>query len=585
MESARRRHLRAAETVINQDDSSHTQARSWLHQTPLCGLLTILLSSCGGGGSDAPAPQAPPPPPPPVASAPTAPVDHLSFNRLSTNAGLSYVHGFSAFSPSTEAVAGVAVGDYDGDGWLDLYIAQGDTGLNLLYRNTSQNGEYSFEDVASAAGVAMLPDDKSSGPAFVDYDGDGDDDLFVGSIEYDDFKVFNNNGDGTFQDVTAATGLSTLIRENNVSVVFGDYDQDSDLDLFIAHWTFTENELPPGSPQFLWRNNGDGSFTDVTDETLIADAAISFDEDYSFTPNFADIDNDRDLDLLLVSDNDTSQVIINNGDQGGGLYTFSRITDEAVITDQAGMGAAVADFDNDGDLDWFVSSIEEQGNRDRSGNRFYRNEGNGIFVDSTNDTGVRSGYWGWASCAADFNNDGHLDLFHVNGIGTEAGTSEFVFDPSRLFIADGDGSFTEYSEELGIEDPRQGRGIVCFDGDRDGDVDIFIANNGDFPSLYRNDGGNSFNWINLKLLGNAPNTAAIGARIFVASDGFTQMREVSSGNNYVSQNPTEQHFGLDQLGAAPSVRVLWPDGTQTERFNVAANQRLQVTYPDSWSID
>ena len=176
-------------------------------------------------------------------------------------------------------------------------------------------------------------------------------------------------------------------------------------------------------------------------------------------------------------------------------------------------------------------------------------------------------------------------MIEGKGIGTEAGTSEFVFDPSRLFIANGDGSFTEYSQELGIDDPRQGRGIVCFDGDGDGDVDIFIANNGDFPSLYRNDGGNALNWLNVELAGASPNTAAIGARIFVASDGFTQMREVHNGNNYVSQNPCEQHFGLNQLGAASSIRVVWPDGTETERFNVSANQRIQVTYPDSWSTD
>ncbi len=544
------------------------------------------LAACGGGGGGSPAPgDDPPPAPNPGPVGPAAPVDHLSFSNVALAAGLTYTHGFVVADPSTESVAGVAVGDYDGDGWLDLYIAQGDTGENLLYRNLSQGGSYSFEDVATSAGVAMTTADRTSGPAFADYDGDGDDDLFVGGVLYNDFKVFRNNGDGTFDDVTAAANLAGLTRENNVSVTLADYDQDDDLDLFIAHWTFTIDELPDGSPQFLWRNNGDGTFTDVSDETLMSEAAISFGVDYTFTPTFADIDDDRDLDLLLVSDNNTSQVIVNNGDQGGGLYTFSRITDEAVITDQAGMGSAVADFDNDGDLDWFVSSIEEQGNRDRSGNRYYRNEGNGIFVDATNEAGVRSGYWGWASCAADFNNDGHLDLFHVNGIGEIAGTSEFVFDPSRLFIANGDGSFTEYSEELGIFDQRQGRGVVCFDGDKDGDIDIFIANNGNSPALYLNDGGNDFNWLNIDLQGAAPNTHAIGARIYVVAGGSTQMREVTNGNNYVSQNPTEQHFGLSQLDQVPSVRVVWTDGSESERINVGANQRITVTYPDSWSID
>ncbi len=551
---------------------------------PALAAFALLQASCGGGSGGTAPPPGPPPAPPP-APTPATKVDHLSFTNVSVAAGLDYVHGFTTFSPSTEAVAGVAVGDYDGDGWLDLYIAQGDTGPNLLYRNVSQNGNYAFEDVASAAGVAMSAADKACGPLFADYDGDGDDDLFVGGVEYSGFSVFENNGDGTFADVTAATGLAGLVRENNVSLAFGDYDRDADLDLFIGHWTFTEDELPAGSPQFLWRNEGDGSFSDVSDETLMSEAAIDRPDDFTFTPTFADIDNDRDLDLLLVADNNTSQVILNNGDQGGGLYTFSRITDEAVITDQAGMGSAVADFDNDGDLDWFVSSIEEQGNRDRSGNRYYRNEGNGIFVEMTGVAGVRSGYWGWASCAADFNNDGHLDIFHVNGIGEGAGTTEFVFDPSRLFIANGDGTFTEYSEQLGIFDQRQGRGIVCFDGDRDGDIDIFVANNGTFPSLFRNDGGNTLNWLNVELHGAAPNTAAIGARIYLMSDGFTQMRELSSGNNYVSQNPAEQHFGLDQAGTVASIRVVWPDGSESERLDVAANQRIRVSYPNAWSVD
>lgn len=545
--------------------------------------MAALVSGCGGGSGASP----PAPPPAPVATAPVpqSPVAHLSFTNTANAAGLNYVHGFTGSGPSVEAVAGVAVGDYDNDGWLDLYIAQGDVGENLLYRNLSQGGNYAFDDVAADAGVAMLTSDKTSGPSFVDYDGDGDDDLFVGGVEYNEFRVFRNNGDGTFAEATAAAGLSGIVRENNVSLAFGDYDQDNDLDMFIAHWTFTIDELPQGSPQFLWRNNGDGTFTDVSDETLMSEAVISFGVDYSFTPNFADIDNDRDLDMLLVSDNNTSQVIINNGHQGGGLYTFSRITDESVITDEAGMGSAVADFDNDGDLDWFVSSIEEQGNRDRSGNRYYRNEGNGIFDEITAVAGVRSGYWGWGSCAADFNNDGHLDIFHVNGIGEGAGTGEFVLDPSRLFIANGDGTFLEYSEQLGIVDQRQGRGIVCFDGDKDGDIDIFVANNGTIPSLFRNDGGNTLNWVNIELEGTAPNTAAAGARIYLVSGSFTQMREVSFGNNYVSQNPTEQHFGLNELGVVPSIRVVWPDGSESERLDVNANQRIQVIYPDSWSTD
>lgn len=546
-------------------------------------LLVMMLSvtACGGSsGTTPPPPQSTTPPPPPpteTTETPDAPVNHITFSETALAVGLDYVHGFRGNSPSEEAVAGVAVGDYDNDGWLDLYIAQGDTGLNLLFRNQSQVGDFDFQNVARIAELEMLLDDRTCGPAFVDYDGDGDDDLFVGGVLYNPPRLFSNDGDGTFTDVTVTSGLSIIGRENNVSQAFGDYDQDGDLDMFIAHWTFSLGELPSDNTQHLWRNNGDGTFSDVSDETFVGGAVIEAQGDFTFTPNFADIDNDGDLDLLVVSDNDTSRVLVNNGDQGGGLYTFSNVTDESVITDEAGMGAAVADFDHDGDLDWFVSSISEEDSTIRTGNRFYENMGNGIFSDSTTNAGVRTGYWGWASCAADFNNDGHLDIFHVNGMPED--------DPSRLFFANGDGSFTEYSAPLGLVDNKQGRGVVCFDGDQDGDIDIFVANNRDAPSLFRNDGGNSLNYLNIKLDGIAPNTAAIGARVFVASGGVTQMREISSGSNYVSQNPTEQHFGLNEVQVVDLIRIVWPDRTETTRNSIASNQRIRVTYPDTWSTD
>ena len=165
-------------------------------------------------------------------------------------------------------------------------------------------------------------DDKASGPAFADYDGDGDMDLFVGSVENTPFRVFNNLGDRKFVEVTAGIGLGEISRENNIGMAFGDYDKDADLDLFIGHWTFTEDELPTGTTLHLWRNNGDGTFSDVSDQSLITDIIIEGSFDYTFAPTFADIDSDGDSDLLIVADSGTTQVLVNNGDLGGGLYTF-----------------------------------------------------------------------------------------------------------------------------------------------------------------------------------------------------------------------------------------------------------------------
>ena len=281
---------------------------------------------------------------------------------------------------------------------------------------------------------------------------------------------------------------------------------------------------------------------------------------------------------------------------GGGLYTFSYATDRVVISDDAGMGSSVADFDNDGDLDWFVSSIslgdsendrpteKDNAGFNLTGNRFYRNEGNGVFSDRTDAAGVRKGYWGWASCAADFNNDGYLDIFHVNGM-DEPLSDAYLDDPSRLFINNADGSFTEYSEPLGLVDRKSGRGVTCFDADRDGDIDILIANSDDSASLFRNDGGNQLNYLNIELGAGAPNTRAIGARIYLTVGAETQLREIHNGNNYVSQNPTEQHFGLNDSLQADTVRVVWPDGSETTRSNIPSNQRVTIGYPDTWSTD
>lgn len=564
-------------------------------------LAAVVIASCGGGGGGngggnvVTNPPVDPPPPDDPVDAPKTPVAHVAFVDVTAAAGLDFLHGFNNQSNAGRVAAGVAIGDYNGDGWLDVYLAQGDVGFSKLYENRSQGGSYDFVDVTVEAGVAGEPGDKASGPAFVDYDGDGDMDLFVGSVENSQFRVYDNLGDGSFVDVTASCGLGEIGRENNIGVAFGDYDQDADLDLFVAHWTFTPNELPSGSTLHLWRNNGNGTFSDVSDEALITEAIIEENNDYTFSPTFADVDSDGDLDLLVVADNTTSQVLINNGDSGGGLYTFSYATDRDVLTDDAGMGSSVADFDNDGDLDWFVSSISlgdpverpsgsDNAGYNLTGNRYYRNEGNGVFTDWTEEAGVRMGYWGWGSCAADFNNDGYLDIFHVNGM-DEPATNAYLEDPSRLFINNADGSFTEYSEPLGLVDRKSGRGVTCFDGDQDGDIDILISNNNDSATLFRNDGGNQLNFLNIELRNETPNTRAIGARIYVSAGGMTQLREIHNGNNYVSQNPAEQHFGLNELTQIDSIRVVWSDGSETIRNSVSPNQRIRVNYPDSWSTD
>jgi hypothetical protein len=507
----------------------------------------------------------------------TVQASQWKFAEISAAAGLTHQHGYNPIADGIQRdrqfmAAGVAAGDYDKDGWTDLYVTRGSRGANLLYRNL---GNGSFSDVAATAGVA-LTGLESSGATFADYDGDGWLDLLVSGINAtDQLRLFHNNGNGTFTDMASAAGLPLVSQ--GMSSSFADYDKDGDLDFWLTHWSADTQH------KYLFRNNlannGSSTFTDVSVAAGIPDDVMN-----DYTANFADINNDGWLDVLVAADFRTSQIFTN---QRNGTFTRSN----AGLSDENGMGAAVGDYDNDGDLDWFVSNIYD----DRpstlnlskellgitwglSGNRFYRNRGDGSFDDITELTGTRRGGWGWGACFADFNNDGWLDLFHVNGYESSLDNrSPFPFraDASRLYINDKRGGFTERSVELGINDNKQGRGIVCFDYDRDGDVDIFVANNEQTPLLYENRGLQR-HWLEVKVGGEARNSEAIGARIYLTVNGVTQMREINAGSNFMSQNPTLAHFGVGSASVIDEVRVVWPSGTARSVTAVAADQILEL---------
>ncbi|MDG2175096.1 MAG: CRTAC1 family protein [Gammaproteobacteria bacterium] len=491
------------------------------------------------------------------------------FTEVSQSAGIDYSHGFaiSNTGPSHDRrtnAAGVAAGDYDRDGWVDLYVVRGTIGANLLYRNL---GNGMFEETAAEAGV-NLTNQESSAATFADYDGDGWLDLIVTGMNGTQVTLFHNQGNGTFTNATESSGITEMSL--SYGATFADYDKDGDLDLWINHWLFTDEQ------GYLWRNNGDGTFTDISQMAGIPNNTTA-----DFTTNFADIDNDGWLDLLISGDYGSSQVFVNNQDG-----TFTLATTE-VISDENGMGGAVGDYDNDGDLDWFVTSIYDFRTTESypwgiTGNRFYQNDGAGNFSDVTDETGTRIGFWGWGACFADFNNDGWQDLFHVNGYsgGGHASVSPFVVDPSQLFISDQNGGFLERSIELDLIDSDQGRGIVCFDYDRDGDIDIFVANNRQPPALFRNDGGNNSDYLHIQLEGEAFNSEAAGARIYLTSNGITQMRELRVGSNYMSQNPVEAYFGVGTANSIDQVRVVWPSGVEKTLENIDANQLLFITHPD-----
>ena len=527
------------------------------------------------------------------------------FTDATDASGIFFIRGYQESSVENgpmqdgdvrEFAGGVAAGDYDNDGDVDLFIVRGDIGPNLLYENLGNN---TFEDVAVQAGLAYTKSTTEnyahSGPGFADMDGDGYEDLFIGGVFGAPAKIFRNNRDGTFSDASEGSGIEAMNARYTISSAFGDYDLDGDLDMFLSHWGTPRDfdEQPNLSTENLWRNDTkDGVilFSDVSRSSGIAPSIVDPDPqtdtgfgpgyDYTFSPTFARLTDDLYPDLVIASDFRTSRYYVNNGDG-----TFRDATDRTVIIDRNGMGSTLGDYDGDGDLDWFVSSIwsdpDEDGEQEfKVGNRLYRNDG-GEFVDATDEASVRDGSWGWGSCFADFDNDGDLDLYHTNGWPSSGPDDPQMFhvDPSRLFISNGEGSFTELAQEAGLFDTERGHGIVCGDFDNDGDVDIFQMhrNERNAGTFWQNDTAVN-NHLRLKLNGLPPNTAAAGARITISVNGASQLREIMIGSNYTSQNPLAQVFGLGSASQADLV-VEWPDGQTTTRNNVAADQLLTLDQP------
>ncbi|MEW6991622.1 CRTAC1 family protein [Colwelliaceae bacterium 6441] len=553
-----------------------------LNKPLLLVFFTLFVCSCGGG-SATPVKVPEPEPAPPVADISSHFVD------ATEESGLKRVYGYKniEFTRTNKMLqlfsGGAAVGDYDNDGDIDLFFSQTDLGPNLLYQN---NGKGVFVDVAASAGVAFTKSTtenyRHSGPIWADMNGNGHLDLFIGGVLGDPSFIFKNNGDGTFTDVTAEAGVSQLNGIQNISAGFGDYDLDGDLDMYVTHWGTERVISAPGDTGSLWRNDSENKtglikFTSVSIEAGISPSLISTtnqpdsdaDREFTFTPTFAKINDDKYPDLLVFSDFSNTQQFMNTGNK-----TFINETDPNINTDHNGMGSALADFDNDGDLDWFITAIYSPTlNENWDGNRLFRNN-NGVFEDITESANVRDGGWGWGACFIDFENDGDLDLYHTNGWDY----LNFKFDKSKAFSFD-KGVFNDKAKELGLDDSKNARGVVCADFDGDTDIVQTTLDDNNAVSYYKNE-SKGHHYLAVKLKGLAPNTEAIGARVFASVGDVTQMREVILGGNFTSQNTTIQSFGLGNAEEIDTLRIEWPDGRESVMTAIQVDQKLIVSHPD-----
>ena len=532
-------------------------------------LVSLLGSACGGGGGsgsdDRTEPPPPPPPPPPPSN-----LTHCEgsesggFENVSSALGLCYAA--EERDPLTGGEdahlgGGLAFADIDRDGSLELYVAHGDNSKGRLFTYDGTR----FTELMNGNGIDPAGLDRAG--YFADLDADGWPD-FV-SIQDSSLEVFLNDQTGQF---TKSDDPGVQHDRPTLSMAAADIDRDDDLDLFFAHFS---DQWPSPRTQYLWRNLGSGKFEDQSALVPLAPGVSPEDASESeslYSAIFSDLGDDGYPDLLVVGDRGASRVLRNEEGEH-----FRNITDTDVMHD-FGRGATLGDYDLDGDFDWFVTGVYEADSSERIGNRLYQNRGRGEFRDVTEAAGVALGGHAWGTCFADFNNDRHLDLFLVNGSGQ--GTED-PGEPARLYMSVGDGSFTDMAAELGITHSGEGRGLVCTDYDRDGKLDIFIANQGNSPKVYRNNQVNENHYLGIELVGSGGNRGAVGAVVTLRSASGTQVREVRLGSSYLSQAPLSLHFGLGADEMVEHIEVAWPGpGMRTTVMeDLSADQYIVIEKP------
>ena len=523
---------------------------------------------------------------------------NIQFVDVTQEAGIHYKHvdGRSGQKYFMETLgSGAVFFDYDADGDPDLYFVNGaplpgyvsqEIPTNCLYQN---NGDGTFTDVTEKAGVGDTG--YGHGCAVGDYNNDGNLDLYV--TNYGTNRLYRNNGDGTFTEVAESAGVTE--PRWSTSCAFSDYDRDGNLDLYVVNYIVFDIDENPwcgfkekgiraycepdnfiAQSDTLYRNNGDGTFTDVTKIAGI----------YNTTGKglgvvWGDYNNDGTPDIYVANDSTENLFYHNNGDgtfEEVGFMVGVALSEDGVA--ENGMGTAFGDWNNDDWLDLTVTNYAEQTNT------LYHNDADGFFTDATATTKTAQltyPYLGWATAFLDYDNDGYQDLFVANGhlhenlaeLGQEGtyGQRNLLFRNNNA-----NGTFTEVSETLGtgMKLTDVSRGATFADYDLDGDIDIVVTNSNTAPRLLRNDGGNGKNYLQIRLTATNGSTDAIGARVKITTGNLTQMREVRSGDGYLSQQDLTLHFGIGDYEQVNSIEVRWQSGTKQLIGNVPANQVLSL---------
>ena len=492
---------------------------------------------------------------------------------------------------------GAAFFDYDNDGWLDILMLSGSrfgdppgNASNRLYKN---NRDGTFTDVTKAAGLFRTG--YAYGVTVGDYNNDGFEDLFI--TYWGRNVLYRNNGDGTFTEVTREAGLLTAEPRFGSGCAWVDYDRDGNLDLFVSNYvTFDEKTIPrpvdtaacnylgvpvncgprglPYGHHLLYHNNGDGTFSDVT----MASGIGKVDGGFGLTVAAADFNNDGWPDIYVACDSTPSLLFINNHD---GTFTEQGLERGAALSEdgmeQAGMGLGIGDFNLDGNLDIIKMHFREDTPV------LYQNVGKGNFRDVTIRAGlaVETRFVSWGAGMADLDNSGAPDLFWVTGNIYPEVEKKFPSVPYKtpriVFRNLGTGQFEELIGQAGpgVEAPHSSRGCAFGDFDNDGDVDILIVNQNEPPSLLRNDVTNGNHRIQVHLTGVKSNRSAIGARVTMRYDGKVQAQEIISQSSYLSVNDKRLHFGVGPAKAV-DIEVRWPMGDVEKFTGVPVDQRIFV---------